>query len=66
MKQTLTLQASPLPNVWRYRQAFEKRLNRVFAHLAKVHEKLLEHAGTISANVFRQQVEAVMTIWERW
>lgn len=62
----LTYQASPLPNVWRYRQAFEKRLNHVFDHLATVHRNLLEHAGTISAHVFRQQVEAVLELWERW
>lgn len=66
MVRRLHHQASPLPNVWRYRQAFEKRLPAVFAHFADVYDRLLVYSGTISADVFRQQVDAVLAIWERW
>lgn len=62
----LTLQSSSLPNVWRYRQSFESRLPAVFEHFATIHSRLLEYSGTLSANVFIQQVDAVLDIWERW
>ncbi|BEI99492.1 hypothetical protein CcaverHIS631_0405350 [Cutaneotrichosporon cavernicola] len=58
--------SSTLPNVWRYRQSFETRLPNVFEHFAKIHSRLLEYSGTLSANVFIQQVDAVLDIWERW
>jgi U2-associated protein SR140 len=52
--------------VWKYRQAFEKQLPAIFAHFAEVYDRLLVYSGTIAADVFRQQVDAVLTIWERW
>ncbi|WVQ93326.1 hypothetical protein IAU59_000394 [Kwoniella sp. CBS 9459] len=58
--------ASPLPNVWKYRQAFESRLPPVFAHLSTVYQSLLAYSGKISADVFKGQVAAVLDIWERW
>ncbi|GMK59338.1 hypothetical protein CspeluHIS016_0703530 [Cutaneotrichosporon spelunceum] len=58
--------SSSLPNVWRYRQSFENRLPAVFEHFARIHNRLLEYSGTLSANVFIQQVDAVLDIWERW
>ncbi|WRT68937.1 uncharacterized protein IL334_005919 [Kwoniella shivajii] len=58
--------ASPLPNVWKYRQAFESRLPPVFAHLSTVYQSLLAYSGKISADVFRGQVALVLDIWERW
>ncbi|KAK8843431.1 hypothetical protein IAR55_007088 [Kwoniella newhampshirensis] len=58
--------ASSLPNVWKYRHAFEKRLPPVFAHLSTVYQSLLAYSGKISADVFRAQVAAVLDIWERW
>ncbi|BEJ14757.1 hypothetical protein CspHIS471_0405240 [Cutaneotrichosporon sp. HIS471] len=58
--------SSTLPNVWRYRQSFETRLPTVFEHFATIHNRLLEYSGTLSANVFIQQVDAVLDIWERW
>ncbi|WVR09161.1 hypothetical protein IAU60_006223 [Kwoniella sp. DSM 27419] len=58
--------ASPLPNVWKYRQAFESRLPPVFAHLSTVYQSLLAYSGKISADVFKGQVAAVLEIWERW
>ncbi|OCF31376.1 U2-associated protein SR140 [Kwoniella heveanensis BCC8398] len=58
--------ASPLPNVWKYRQAFESRLPPVFAHLSTVYQSLLAYSGKISADVFKAQVAAVLDIWERW
>ncbi|WWD21045.1 hypothetical protein CI109_105526 [Kwoniella shandongensis] len=57
--------ASPLPNVWKYRHAFEKRLPPVFAHLSTVYQSLLAYSGKISADVFRAQVAAILDIWER-
>lgn len=62
----LTVEASPLPNVWKYRQAFERQLPAIVSHFADVHDRLLAYRGTITADIFRQQVEAVLTIWERW
>lgn len=62
----LTPQSSSLPNVWRYRQSFEGRLPAVFEHFAIIHSRLLEYSGTMSANVFIQQVDAVLDIWESW
>lgn len=58
--------ASPLPNVWKYRLAFEKRLPLVFAHLSIVKQSLDAYSGKISADVFNSQVLAVLDIWERW
>ncbi|KAL1406050.1 hypothetical protein Q8F55_007733 [Vanrija albida] len=58
--------ASPMPNVWRYRQVFESRLPTTFAHFATVHQRLLDLVGTVAANVFEQQVDAVLSIWEGW
>ncbi|WWD06619.1 hypothetical protein V865_004712 [Kwoniella europaea PYCC6329] len=58
--------ASSLPNVWKYRQAFESRLPPVFSHLSTVYQSLLAYSGKISADVFRGQVAAVLEIWERW
>ncbi|RSH95364.1 hypothetical protein EHS25_000451 [Saitozyma podzolica] len=58
--------ASPMPNVWKYRLAFERRLPEIFAHLSVVYQSLLAYSGRISADIFRQQVGAVLEIWERW
>ncbi|WWC91325.1 uncharacterized protein L201_006268 [Kwoniella dendrophila CBS 6074] len=58
--------ASSLPNVWKYRQAFESRLPPVFSHLSTVYQSLLAYSGKISADVFKGQVVAVLEIWERW
>ncbi|OXG19342.1 U2-associated protein SR140 [Cryptococcus neoformans Tu259-1] len=58
--------ASPLPNVWRYRHAFEHRLPPVLAHLNTVEKSLMAYSGKISADVFRGQVGNVLDIWERW
>jgi len=59
-------QASPLPNVWRYRLAFEKRLPQVFVHFKGVFDSLHAYSGNISAMVFKDQVGAVLEVWERW
>lgn len=58
--------ASPLPNVWKYRLAFEKRLPAVFTHLNIVCQSLDAYSGKISADVFKAQVHAVLDVWERW
>jgi hypothetical protein len=58
--------ASPLPNVWKYRLAFEKRLPAVFSHLNVVCQSLDAYSGKISADVFRGQVHAVLDVWDRW
>jgi hypothetical protein len=55
-----------MANVWRYRQVFESRLPTTFAHFATVHQRLLELVGTVAADVFEKQVDAVLTIWEGW
>ncbi|KAE8543440.1 hypothetical protein D1P53_000153 [Cryptococcus gattii VGV] len=52
--------ASPLPNVWRYRHAFEHRLPPVLAHLNTVEKSLMAYSGKISADVFRGQVGNVI------
>ena len=59
-------QASPLPNVWKYKFAFEKRLPDVFAHFKSVYDSLHAYSGNISADVFRNQVAVVLDVWERW
>ncbi|WVO15268.1 hypothetical protein L204_102924 [Cryptococcus depauperatus] len=58
--------ASPLPNVWRYRPAFEHRLPPILSHLHIVYQSLLAYKGKISADVFRTQIENVLAVWERW
>ncbi|ORX39062.1 hypothetical protein BD324DRAFT_618400 [Kockovaella imperatae] len=58
--------ASPLPNVWKYRLAFEQRLPKVFAHLSDVEKSLRAYSGIISADVFKTQVLTVLEIWDRW
>lgn len=57
---------TPLPNVWKYRLAIEQRLPPVFAHLHTVYQSLKAYTSRISADVFRQQVFAVLDIWDRW
>ncbi|KIR70198.1 U2-associated protein SR140 [Cryptococcus deuterogattii CA1014] len=52
--------ASSLPNVWRYRHAFEHRLPPVLAHLNTVEKSLMAYSGKISADVFRGQVGNVI------
>ncbi len=63
---SLPLQSSPLPNVWRYRQAFENLLPKVFEHLADVHRSLVAYSGRIGAEAFRAQCSFVVDIWENW
>ncbi|KAK1922466.1 hypothetical protein DB88DRAFT_355185 [Papiliotrema laurentii] len=58
--------ASPIPNVWKYRLAFEKRLPMVFAHFKSVYDSLHAYSGNISADVFKAQVNVVLEVWERW
>lgn len=58
--------ASPLPNVWKYRLAFETRLPPVFTHFCAVHRSLNAYSGKIAADVFKQQVLGMVEIWENW
>lgn len=55
--------AAPVPNAWKYRQAFETRLPQVFEHLGQV---LVSFPGRIKAEGFRMQVMSVIDCWENW
>ncbi len=55
-----------MPNVWRYRQAFETRLPAVFSHLADLHRSLIAYSGRLGAESFRAQCGFVVSIWENW
>jgi U2-associated protein SR140 len=55
-----------MPNVWRYRQAFESRLPKVFEHLADLHRSLVAYSGRLGAESFRAQCGFVVEIWENW
>ena len=60
------MQAASLPNVWRYRNAFEGKLPDVMEHMADVHRSLVAHSGKLSGETFKSQVAFVIEIWENW
>ncbi|PWN48290.1 hypothetical protein IE53DRAFT_319701 [Violaceomyces palustris] len=55
--------AAPVPNAWKYRQAFERRLLAVFKHLGEV---IGSFPGRMKAEAFKMQVNAVLECWENW
>ncbi|KDN36510.1 hypothetical protein K437DRAFT_241154 [Tilletiaria anomala UBC 951] len=55
--------AVPLPNAWKYRQAFEQQLPLVFAHLGDVARSF---PGRMKQEGFKMQVSAVLDTWEVW
>ncbi|TPX53909.1 hypothetical protein SeMB42_g00539 [Synchytrium endobioticum] len=55
--------ATTVPNVWKYRNAFETRLTPVFEHLATVWQSI---AARLRAEQMRRALMAVLMVWETW
>ncbi|KAJ2101662.1 hypothetical protein GGI09_001644 [Coemansia sp. S100] len=55
--------SAQVANAWRLRQAFEGRLDEIFAELAAVHKAI---EARLKAEHFRKQVLAVLAVWEAW
>ncbi|CDZ98296.1 Predicted splicing regulator, contains RRM, SWAP and RPR domains [Phaffia rhodozyma] len=62
----LSNSASPVPNAWKYRNAFETRLERVFDHFGELHRGFKEQAGRLSAETFKGQIDKVVDVLEIW
>lgn len=52
-----------IPNVWKYRAAFELKLRSVFLHVNKMYRKIDSRMG---AEIFRRQIDNLLNIWETW
>lgn len=55
--------ACPVPNAWKYRNAFESRLPSVFEHLGAVARSF---PGRMKAEGFKRLVLNVLECWETW
>lgn len=55
--------AATIPNAWKFRQEFERRLPVVFDHLSDIYKSF---PGRMTANTFKQQVVSVVEVWEDW
>lgn len=55
--------AASVPNAWKYRQEFQSRLGIVFDHLSSIYHSF---PGRITAETFKNQIVAVLDIWEDW
>ncbi|KAJ2061970.1 hypothetical protein GGI17_002738 [Coemansia sp. S146] len=55
--------SAQVANAWRLRQAFEERLDEIFAEMAAVHKAI---EARLKAEHFRKQVLAVLAMWEAW
>lgn len=53
--------SAPVPSAWKYRSAFEPKLGAVFDHLNDIYKTF---PGRMKANVFKNQIMAVINIWE--
>ncbi|TPX30596.1 hypothetical protein SmJEL517_g05890 [Synchytrium microbalum] len=54
---------TPLPNVWKFRNAFETRLAPVFEHLASVWQTI---SARLRAEQMRRAVISILGVWETW
>jgi U2-associated protein SR140 len=55
--------AIPLPGAWRFRLEFQSRLGLVFDHLSGIYHSF---PGRITAETFKNQIIAIVDIWEDW
>ena len=55
--------AASVPSAWKYRQEFQSRLGIVFDHLSSIYHSF---PGRITAETFKKQIMAVVTVWEDW
>lgn len=55
--------AAPLPMAWKFRQEFQARLGLVFDHLSTIYHSF---PGRITAETFKNQIIAVVDIWDDW
>ncbi|KAG1734693.1 uncharacterized protein EDB91DRAFT_582463 [Suillus paluster] len=55
--------AAPVPSAWKFRQEFQSRLGVVFDHFATIYHSF---PGRITAETFKNQITAVVDIWEDW
>lgn len=53
--------SAPLPSAWKFRAAFETRLNEVFDHLNQIYQSF---PGRMRAEAFKKQVMGVVNLWE--
>ncbi|KAF9981939.1 U2 snRNP-associated SURP domain-containing protein, partial [Modicella reniformis] len=53
----------PLPNVWKFRTAFEQKLPVVFETLNAIYRNI---DARLKAEQFRRQIANVLAIWENW
>lgn len=55
--------AASVPSAWKYRGEFQGRLGVVFDHLANIYHSF---PGRITAETFKNQITAVLDIWDDW
>jgi len=55
--------AASVPSAWKFRQEFQSRLGIVFDHFATIYHSF---PGRITAETFKNQIRAVVDIWEDW
>lgn len=55
--------AASVPSAWKFRQEFQSRLGIVFDHLSGIYHSF---PGRITAETFKNQIIAVVDIWEDW
>lgn len=53
--------SAPVSSAWKYRGIIENKLGPVFDHLNLVYQSF---PGRIKANAFKQQIMAVVDLWE--
>lgn len=53
--------AATVPSAWKFRQEFQARLGIVFDHLSGIYHSF---PGRITAETFKQQIVAVVNVWE--
>ncbi|KAG0356558.1 hypothetical protein BC939DRAFT_460171 [Gamsiella multidivaricata] len=53
----------PLPNVWKFRSAFEVKLPAIFEALNAIYRSI---EARLKAEQFRRQISGVLAIWENW
>ncbi|KAI4526222.1 hypothetical protein K525DRAFT_233594 [Schizophyllum commune Loenen D] len=55
--------AASVPSAWKYRGEFQGRLGVVFDHLANIYHSF---PGKITAETFKNQITAVIDVWDDW
>ncbi|KAJ3103419.1 U2 snRNP-associated SURP domain-containing protein [Phlyctochytrium planicorne] len=63
LSDVLSNSGSTVPNAWRFRNAIEKHLPAVFAHLGSVWKGI---QSRLRAEQMRKMVFNVVTVWEKW